>query len=93
VFAQRVTADEQRLPLYSELGRNEDLTLGSVPAIQVEYKYATETEVGPAVVRALDTYVIVGTHLYIFQYQAGPETFDAGLEQYQRLLSSVDFES
>ncbi len=93
VVAQRVTTSEQQHPLYVELRRDEDLTLGSIPAMQIEYKYATETEVGPAVVRALDTYVIVGTRFYIFRYEAGPEVFDAGLEQYERLLRSVDFES
>jgi len=91
LVAQRSVLQEQTHAFYTEVQRIDNLTVGELPAIQVEYQYAAGTPAGPAVVRGLETYVQAGEQLYVLRYEAEPAAFAGGLPYYQSLLRSVRF--
>jgi RsiW-degrading membrane proteinase PrsW (M82 family) len=91
LIAQRSAADEQSM--YTETGRQADITVSGYPALRVEYRYAAETASGPAVVQGLATYVLVEDRLYTFWYEADPRIYDDYLGRYDRLLRSLHFET
>jgi RsiW-degrading membrane proteinase PrsW (M82 family) len=93
LVAERLTNHEHQNLLYTQIGRQDGLTVDGNPAIQVEYQYATEASGQPVVVNGIETYVLVGTRLYIFRYEAEPDLFESGLAQYSQLLRSVHFQA
>jgi len=93
LVAERLTNHEHQNLLYSQTSRRDDLTVDGNPAIQVEYRYATEASGQPVVVNGIETYVLAGTRLYIFRYEAEPGSFERGQVQYSQLLRSVRFQA
>jgi RsiW-degrading membrane proteinase PrsW (M82 family) len=89
--AERVTSYEQTLLLFEETGRYITM-VGEYEAIQIEYRYASSTSSGPAVVQGIETYVLIDTQLYIFRYEAQPDSFESNLGHYNWLLQSAHFE-
>jgi RsiW-degrading membrane proteinase PrsW (M82 family) len=84
---QRALQDD----LFAELDRQADVEVGGYPAIRSEHQYADQAAAGLAVVRGVDTYVLVESRLYVFTYEAGDDEFDLYLSHYDRLLRSVSF--
>jgi RsiW-degrading membrane proteinase PrsW (M82 family) len=93
LLTQQVAAYMQYATMYTEVGRHEDITVDGYPTVQVEYKYATETASGPAVVRGIATYVLVESRLYTLRYEADPLNYENALGRYEQLVQSTRFET
>lgn len=93
LVAQQVAAYMQYATMYTEIIRHENITVDGYPAIQVEYKYATETASGPAVVRGIATYVLVESRLYTLRYEADPLNYENALGRYEQLVQSTRFDT
>lgn len=93
LVVERLARIEQQDPFYTQLSRQEGMSVDGYPAIRVEYEYVAATANGPSVVRGVETYVLVGTRLYIFRYEAERGTFEEVLPRYEQLLKSVQFQA
>ena len=77
--------------LYFDQLAQSDVEVDGVVGTQLEYKYATNTVAGPAVVRGIETYVERGSRVFILRYEAEAEHFDRSFPHYMNLLSTASF--
>lgn len=91
LVADRLALAEQQRTYYREIAREFGLTVDGNEAIRSQYMYSVNTSAGPAVVRGTATYVLAGTRLYVFTFEAEPDAHEQLFQDYERLVRSVSF--